>query len=404
MDNAYCKISSDNEYVEIYFHEVPSYQTRQYLKHNGWFWQPISKCWTKQVSYNNIKFAEELCGMKLNCSYNHACYNFLGGKTEIELVDNQIGIGFIHRLSTLYVINVNGDGRLNGFTFDNYKTAPWRKYENSIRRIIFTNITVIGKRAFYKLPNLEEITIPSTVSLIESRAFSDCPKLNKINFSQSPLFIEEKAFDNCDLLNKDTFSSSLIQYNNTTDKKLLTYADVIVLINSRHHSCHGIIENVIVEIPIVDRKGCVNHYKCTAGFCAECGTYFIYKADFNQVKSYGVILCMVSDENKKSKINTNNPYANLSEESFLKHAGYSVSKTDNLSDEQRQTILSCLIESNPELLHKIRSHLNWLIDRNCNNDRFDDAIELWIRDDKFIANYKLGSNPMVVKALSLNVR
>lgn len=62
-------------------------------------------------------------------------------------------------------------------------------------------VTVIGYRAFSPFfPNLESITLPSTVNLIESFAFCECTALKSVNIPSGVTEIKEGTFQSCSSL------------------------------------------------------------------------------------------------------------------------------------------------------------------------------------------------------------
>ena len=76
-----------------------------------------------------------------------------------------------------YILYINGSGPMRNF--ETYDSVPWKSYRNSISKVEMTSgLTAIGSRAFYKLINVENITIPSTVTRIGDGAFSYCDMLD----------------------------------------------------------------------------------------------------------------------------------------------------------------------------------------------------------------------------------
>lgn len=92
------------------------------------------------------------------------------------------------------VITISGEGKM--FNWYNYQ-APFYKRAREVRRVIIENgVTTIGKNAFYRCDNLEEVEIPSTVTEICESAFEGCEKIETLRMPNVEV-IREKAFLNC---------------------------------------------------------------------------------------------------------------------------------------------------------------------------------------------------------------
>lgn len=67
----------------------------------------------------------------------------------------------------------------------------------SLKTVIITDETVIGKQAFKGCNNITSIVIPNTVIGIEERAFDRCASLTSIELPDSVKYISEEAFNYC---------------------------------------------------------------------------------------------------------------------------------------------------------------------------------------------------------------
>ena len=79
------------------------------------------------------------------------------------------------------ILYIFGEGEMDkGIESWSEDAVPWCYYRNFIDKVVIDEgITDIGGYAFYQCPNLNEITIPSTVSRIHSYAFLSVEYLNK---------------------------------------------------------------------------------------------------------------------------------------------------------------------------------------------------------------------------------
>lgn len=88
---------------------------------------------------------------------------------------------------------------------------------------------------------------------------------------------------------------------------------------------------------------------------------------------------------------TENQY-HMKDQSDLKLYGYSVSKTDGLSQKERQELIGQLIGAGLMEQHQIINHLEWLIRSHQYDERFDDACYAWQNDLEFTYSYTTKSN------------
>lgn len=87
--------------------------------------------------------------------------------------------------------NITEDGTLyirGAIMMDYYRPepdVPWKKFREKIKKIVIGNgMRIIGMQAFYNLPNLEEVVIPSSVTDIRPYAFAECPKLERVSIGR----------------------------------------------------------------------------------------------------------------------------------------------------------------------------------------------------------------------------
>lgn len=151
-----------------------------------------------------------------------------------------------------------------------------------------------------------------------------------------------------------------------------------------HHT-----EDIDAAISIINRNGIMELVKISAGYCNECGIFFILDSTYEYLKKLGVPICRICDE--KSYLNES--YLNgveLASESILMQHGYNVSQVENLSEEVRHKILAVLIDN--KIMHRsdIISYLDFFISQRQNQSRFELAISKWEVDREFVLNYRIG--------------
>lgn len=92
-----------------------------------------------------------------------------------------------------------------GRTEENYKIEDFVSsvsdyafaYSNNLKNIDFTNVTNIGKYAFYNCNKLEDINFGTKLETIQDGAFSLCSSLHYVNIINTVTSIGNSAFYNC---------------------------------------------------------------------------------------------------------------------------------------------------------------------------------------------------------------
>ena len=163
--------------------------------------------------------------------------------------------------------------------------------------------------------------------------------------------------------------------------------------NKNHH-----IEQIQATVNILTPSGTVEPHQVSAGYCKECGIYFILETDYNSLTQIGVLLCRkltreVYESNGDSIISGDE----FNTESLLHQIGYNVSSSENLTAGQRQHLLGLAIDNNLYSISGLLSFLDWLIARNkkVSNRDMSQAIEKWTEDRAFVASYQIGSQRKV---------
>ena len=98
----------------------------------------------------------------------------------------------------------------NYWKVDGTLTLPWGQYAEVITKIVISEgIHDIGQMAFYELPNLVEVVLPSTIVEVRNYAFKNCAKLTTINLENVD-FIREGAFYGCSALENIIFMDGVV--------------------------------------------------------------------------------------------------------------------------------------------------------------------------------------------------
>lgn len=159
--------------------------------------------------------------------------------------------------------------------------------------------------------------------------------------------------------------------------------------NKNHH-----IEQIKATVNVLTNDAAIIKVSVPAGYCAECGVYFVLEKDYQDLLLSGVPLCqkITYEQYCAGAINGFNG-ASLSAESLLHQIGYSVSAQDNLSSLQRKTLLSLAIQLELYSVSGLLSFLDWLIDKNSKVKSRDmsAAIEKWKDDRDFVAKYAVAN-------------
>lgn len=126
-----------------------------------------------------------------------------------------------------------------------------------------------------------------------------------------------------------------------------------------------------------------------AYWCPKCRKYFMGEGTYTKLKRRGYICCKVVEEKDLgTKRAGDGIYGNLASESILHMYGYTVNQQDNLSEAERRTIISFVIENRIQSAQDIAHLLEWLISQRENNPRMSVAVSRWRADLTFVKRYK----------------
>lgn len=125
-----------------------------------------------------------------------------------------------------------------------------------------------------------------------------------------------------------------------------------------------------------------------AYWCPKCRKYYMTEGTFLRLKRQGYICCKVVEEKDLgTKKVGEGVYGKLASESILHMYGYTVNQQDDLTERERQTIISFVIENRIQSAQEIAHLLEWLISQREGNSRMAVAVSRWKADLSFVRHY-----------------
>ncbi len=150
------------------------------------------------------------------------------------------------------VLTISGEGKMASPEFDKENSTDtfedfytYKKYKDNIKEVkIEEGVTSIGLRAFYAFPNIETVSIPSTIteftlgdynSSLFSDAFEDCESLVNLTLAEGLTCIGNQAFKGCTSLETVDIPSTITEwgeysFDGCTSLKNITLHDGITTI------------------------------------------------------------------------------------------------------------------------------------------------------------------------------
>lgn len=162
----------------------------------------------------------------------------------------------------------------------------------------------------------------------------------------------------------------------------LNMNNIIVRTNGFYCNANHWVIDIKGHLDIIDKHGKVKEKLVSLAFCANCNTFFILEETYSELKKQGIIcgIIMTKKEYAEHKdLNT----AYWKEKSPLRLCGYSVSKAEGLSVEQRWAILERVVDTGIMTLDKELSYLDFFINWHSN----EDSIYCWKQDRKHMEGY-----------------
>lgn len=168
---------------------------------------------------------------------------------------------------------------------------------------------------------------------------------------------------------------------------------LIVLSNTLNCSKNHKTKDIMAQLPVMDSNGDLHTELVSASYCFDCKRFTILKDTFKNID--GIILCKIVDETSESIPSDTSEIEIVQKQSVLYQYGYNVQTQKNLSDKQRHTILSLMIEANIMSRREIIQHLISLISRGSKIPLWKNATQKWTEDKEYVEHYNENSLPQI---------
>lgn len=172
----------------------------------------------------------------------------------------------------------------------------------------------------------------------------------------------------------------------------ILYHDVIVIsdINKCSSQNHDM-DDLYCELPVIEPGGNIIYQTVSISHCITCNRYVMLKSTYDDLQ--GVPACVIVDETKNKNEHDENQFVYGDRGSKLYQYGYNVNCIENLTPEQRHTILVTQLALNNITKNEIYSILDTNINRwsNRKESRRDGskAVAKWKEDKEFVKNIDL---------------
>ena len=197
---------------------------------------------------------------------------------------------------------------------------------------------------------------------------------------------------NIDSINIKPKSEEVINDIDDQNPPMADIYSVVVLKHTLKCSSNHQTNDVEIQLPVVDYAGNIKSHKLKASYCFTCKRFTVLKNEFDKNKD--VVVCKVIDETNTYPISLSNNYSEFEQrKSLLAQYGYNVQTKKNLSDIQRQRILTLLIETNIMTQRQLLDHISILIERGSKIESWKWATDKWVKDKAFIDEYKKNTLP-----------
>jgi len=259
----------------------------------------------------------------------------------------------------------------------------------------------------FKTEFTKNIPMSQTVYVIANQTCPECRKLlsfKKIIYKTSSNgFIHQSSINGYECKKckaifipdtiKENLANSSLDINTKYYNRISTH-EIIVLntLKSCSKKDHKL-ESVDATIMTVTPNGSICPETLHVSYCRNCDKYIAILSEYNKLK--GIPICEVVDmtKEKNQKKQDNSKYDQTLYDktgSKLTNHGYNVNITDNLTKEQRQTILGiqlCAGMSKAEILSFIETNIHSGEMRKTSQRNWDNAVSKWKEDMEFVKSF-----------------
>lgn len=371
--------------IELYFQYKPKDMIISKLKRYFWKWDSHKKCWYTYLKTDSLSLAKQFGAFEASTT---SCI-----VTNPENTERSSSVSS-KTLLTLKALGCNEVeiSEIDKFLYTLSGTAP---KPISIPLHISSQSKCIIVVAMSTSANMIKISI-----------VSDCEFQN----TNDNIYWIERSLSKR-LLHGIINNKPWFMYNNEL-YKIQYYSDSILMRKIKQHRDYFSNSDDLAEIWIYTLKSpCALHpkdvetvtayvrvhsvdYSCKLNvyYCPKCGRYYINSDQYNKFASkYGLPYVKLKYDSSVQGFN----YSELREESILHFIGYNVSNKDNLSVHERREKLIHVIKTETLTKAQVIYFLEFLINRNEGNLKFDNACHKWHSDLEFIRNYNLDKQQIV---------
>ena len=386
MSGLYYFKNYDSKTIELYFPGVPSYKVRAELKQSFWRYNPNKQCWFAPLNVSNESLAKSL-GATDETSDQNAYL-----KSRHSPLD-QISDDVREKLKSLGLASMD-DAQIKDFLSSLDGPAPTvvslaPLHSDRADGMVVTLFSVSGKM----------IPIGITTDVTQQNSEENIFWINRsISNAIIKGIIRQKPW----VLFRG--EPCLIAF----------YADTQLLQKIRNHSAYFMNEDSLAEIWIYSLKmPCHEHpkdiemvtayipavnsfdiYPINVYHCPICNKYYINAEQYQSyAKRHGLphVRLMFTRNG-----NGNIDFSAWRNESPIHIMGYNVGSVDNLSSEARRQTLLHILNTDTMKKHEIISFLEFLIHKNAENLRFENACSKWREDVEFLRNYNTDGQRKVI--------
>ena len=206
----------------------------------------------------------------------------------------------------------------------------------------------------------------------------------EIDIADRLIFSGNYKKDEIDKLSRAINKSTTI--DSIEDKEFIGIEDFLV--RASNYNCIYRFHNLqrIHAVVNVLKDGKIKEVRTEAAYCPECDKYYILERDYLLLKRSGTICCKIIEF--QELLHNKQSFSDWQEKSILRSYGYTVSKTENLTKQERHQILDFVLENGIMTSNQIISHLVWQIETRKKMWNMQDAISKWEDDIRYVRQYQ----------------